>query len=320
MEPLYSTKNHKPVKTMVVLESLFPVFALIILGIVLKISHFTNEAFFAVSDRLIYYFFFPVMLFWKIGSAQPAELIDKNFFLAIFAALLCVFLLSTLYIILLKVADFQAGSFSQSCYRFNTYVGMAIMMTAIGESGVHCFGVLIGMVIPLLNILAVSVLIWYSGAVYSLQQRMFITLKALGSNPLIIACLAGFWFSNTDLLFPDFLSNTFQLASWATLPLALLSIGGALNFNNLRGYLGLAIAASVFKLLLLPLVGYGFLILFNVSHEPFKVGMIFFALPTSTAIYVLSSQLNSDTELASASILLSTILSLISLSAALVLV
>ena len=37
--------------------------------------------------------------------------------------------------------------------------------------------------------------------------------------------------------------------------------------------------------------------------------MIFFALPTSTAIYVLSSQMHSDTELASSAILVSTLLS-----------
>jgi predicted permease len=37
--------------------------------------------------------------------------------------------------------------------------------------------------------------------------------------------------------------------------------------------------------------------------------MLFFAQPTSTAIYILSSQLNSDTELASAVIVLSTLLS-----------
>ncbi|MFZ0447992.1 MAG: hypothetical protein WAL98_02010 [Desulfatiglandaceae bacterium] len=42
-----------------------------------------------------------------------------------------------------------------------------------------------------------------------------------------------------------------------------------------------------------------------------------FALPTSTAIYILSSQLNSDTELASASVVLSTILSFASLTVAL---
>ena len=42
--------------------------------------------------------------------------------------------------------------------------------------------------------------------------------------------------------------------------------------------------------------------------------MVFFALPTSTAIYVLSSQLRSDTRLASAAIVVSTAGSLASLS------
>jgi predicted permease len=52
---------------------------------------------------------------------------------------------------------------------------------------------------------------------------------------------------------------------------------------------------------------------------PFQTGMIFFCLPTSTAIYVLSSQLNSDTELASAAIVVSTLLSFGALSVALLL-
>jgi predicted permease len=46
--------------------------------------------------------------------------------------------------------------------------------------------------------------------------------------------------------------------------------------------------------------------------------MIYFTLPTSTALYILSAQLNSDTQLASAAIALSTILSFFSLSLALI--
>jgi predicted permease len=42
--------------------------------------------------------------------------------------------------------------------------------------------------------------------------------------------------------------------------------------------------------------------------------MVFFVLPASTAIYVLSGQLKSDTRLASAAIVLSTVLSAIPLS------
>ena len=47
------------------------------------------------------------------------------------------------------------------------------------------------------------------------------------------------------------------------------------------------------------------------------MGLLFLCLPTSTALYVLSAQLNSDTDLASAAIALSTLMSVFSLSAAL---
>lgn len=104
-----------------------------------------------------------------------------------------------------------------------------------------------------------------------------------------------------------------------TLPLALLSIGGSLRLVGIRQNAINSFAAAFLKIVILPLIGFLFLKLFSVSGVPFKVGMIFFALPTSTAIYVLSAQLNSDTELASASIMISTVLSFIPLSLALLL-
>ena len=53
-----------------ILNSLFPVFSLIILGKLLKHFGLTNEAFLKISDKLVYFIFFPVMLFWKIGGAS----------------------------------------------------------------------------------------------------------------------------------------------------------------------------------------------------------------------------------------------------------
>lgn len=104
-----------------------------------------------------------------------------------------------------------------------------------------------------------------------------------------------------------------------TLPMALLSIGGALTFKGVKQHLPVSLLAAFFKLMLLPVLGYLAYSLFGVDGLPFRVGMIFFAMPASTAIYVLSSQLNSDTELASSAIVVSTLLSFFSLSVVLVL-
>ena len=218
-----------------------------------------------------------------------------------------------------NISNFKAGTFSQSCYRFNTYIGMAIIFYAFGEDGIKHFGILIGFAIPFINILAVSTLIWYSGKTASSGNSLWIFIKEILTNPLVLACAAGLVYSRTMGSFPAFIDNTFRLVSAAALPLALISIGGALTMKGLRGNMGISIVGSFIKLLVLPLIGFFILKEFNVVGMPFKVAMIFFTLPTSASIYVLSSQLNSDTELASSAIVLSTIFSFLSLSVGLML-
>lgn len=304
-------------ESLTALNALFPVFALIALGRILKYFHLTDELFLKTGDKLVYYIFFPAMLFWKIGGARSEGGIDWPFCFACLCAVLLLYVLSSLYI-RFAVGDFEAGSFSQSCYRFNTYIGMAVIINALGEEGVRHFGIMVGFAIPLINLLAVSTLIWYSGKNFSTGERFRVMGKALISNPLILACLAGIFYARFVNSFPVFVENTFRLLTSVTLPLALFSVGGVLTSDNLKGYFGLSFVSALLKLLVFPLTGYIFLNLFQVTGIPFKVGMIFFALPASTAIYVLSSQLNSNTELASAAIVLSTLLSFVSLSAVLV--
>ncbi|MEZ4528318.1 MAG: AEC family transporter [Desulfobacterales bacterium] len=301
-----------------VLNALFPVFVLIVMGRILRHWGLTDALFLKTADRMVYYIFFPAMLFWKIGGARSDGGIDWSFCLACLSAILLLYILSALYI-RFAVSDYEAGSFSQSCYRFNTYIGMAVIINALGEEGVRHFGIMVGFAIPLINFLAVSTLIWFSGKSFSMRDRLGLTGRALLSNPLILACMAGILYARFVNAFPVFVDNTFRLFTSVTLPLALFSVGGVLTFENLKGWFGLSLAAAVLKLLIFPLAGFAVLKLFHVSGVPFRVGMIFFALPTSTAIYVLSSQLNSNTELASAAIVLSTLLSFVSLSAVLLL-
>ena len=305
-----------------VLNHLFPVFALIVAGTLLRHSGMTTEPFLRTADRLVYYIFFPILLFWKIGAADLSALWRQGqapVVLAVLAALAIQYVASTLFIWIAKVGRYQAGSFSQSCYRFNTYIGMAVVITAMGDRGVQLFGVLIGIVIPIINALAVTTLIWFSGTSQSPAGRARFVLKSLLTNPLILACLAGLLYAALIGGFAPFIDNALRLAASITLPLALLSIGGALTFKGVHGHLKLSAWAAGFKLVLFPLLGWWFLRLFDVSGLAFQVAMIFFALPTATSLYVLSSQLNSDTELASAAIVASTLLSFFSLSAVLTL-
>ena len=301
-----------------ILNSLFPVFALIVAGRLMKHFGLTTDAFLKVSDRLTYFIFFPALLFLKIGSASSVVFSSSGLYKAVIVTVLTVYVLSTLFIKLGKVPDSQAGSFSQSCYRFNTYIGVAIVVNALNNQGIQYFMVLLGLIIPIINVLSVSTLTWFSEEKVPPARRLVQTVRAIATNPLILSCLAGMVYAHLWDGFPAFLEGTLRLASFVALPLALISIGGALTLRGIKKHFRLALIASLFKLLALPAVGYLLLKAFGVSQLGFKVGMIYFALPTSTALYVLSAQLNSDTELASAAIALSTLLSFFSLSIALV--
>ena len=304
---------------MIVLNALFPIFGLLILGSLLKRFGLTSESYLKVSDKLVYFIFFPIMLFWKVGGA-PQGGGDQALFVAVtLLALVSMFGLSALVIRFGPVSPFEAGSFSQSCYRFNTYIGVAVILNSLGEAGIAYFGILIAITIPLVNVFAVATLIWHSGYEGDVRKRGMIFIKALIGNPLIIGSLAGAIYARLVGGFPEFIDNTLQLMSMVTLPLALLSIGGALSFRGVRKYLPLSLLGACLKLAIFPSLGFLFYYLFQIDGVAFKTGMIFLCLPASTTIYVLSSQLNSDTELASASIVISTLLSFGSLSVALLL-
>jgi len=303
----------------IVLNALFPIFSLLGLGFFLRKLGLTSESFLKSSDKLVYYIFFPIMLFYKIGSAPQGGADQWLFVLSSLLVLVLMFLISAIVIKFWPIADFQAGSFSQSCYRFNTYIGVAVVLNIFGEAGIAYFGVMIGLAIPLINAFAVSTLIWFSGDESSLKSRVRMILQALVGNPLIIGCFSGIIYARIAGTFPLFIGNSLQLISMLALPLALISIGGSLSFKGMKKHLSLSLLAASLKLLVLPLIGFLVYHLFQVSGLPFKTGMIFLCLPASTSIYVLSSQLNSDTELASAAIVISTSLSFISLSVALLL-
>ena len=90
-----------------VFSSLFPVFALLLLGHLLKRFKLTNDAFLKTSDRLIYYIFFPVLLFWKIGGADTGSGISWNLCLVGIIAIAVIYLISAAAMKVFAVSAFK---------------------------------------------------------------------------------------------------------------------------------------------------------------------------------------------------------------------
>ncbi|MBU2550088.1 MAG: AEC family transporter [Proteobacteria bacterium] len=302
-----------------VVNNILPVFAVILAGQVLGRRSIVPAVFFQTSDRLVYFFFFPVLLFWKIGGADPSAGPGGRIVLIVLGAVFSTWVLSLFYAAVSGMSAFRIGAFSQCCYRFNSYIGLAVVLSVLGESGVRDFGIIIGLAIPFINVLAVTTLIWFGQKSYGLRDKVRLVIKAMIANPLILSCLLGMAYARLNVPFPPFVDNTFRLISTAALPLALLSVGNSLTLNKLKHYLGPALASCGLKLVFLPVLGYVLLRGFGVTGQLFQVALLYFAMPTSAVAFILSSQLGSDPDLASACTVLSTLLSLVSLSIVLLL-
>ena len=83
--------------------------------------------------------------------------------------------------------------------------------------------------------------------------------------------------------------------------------------------LAAATTATVLKCAILPVIGYFLLQACGVTGDDRLIALLFFAMPASTAMYVLATQLDSDATLASAIIVVSTLASFVSLSVVLLL-
>ncbi len=302
-----------------ILNSVLPVFAIIALGGFLRRIRLIDDSFIRVADRLVYYVCLPVLLFWKIGQPSQGALIEWEAILAVIGAVFIVFAVSLIIVQVMRTRNRTVGSFCQSCYRFNTYIGLAVIMSACGEESVRKFGVLIGFAIPFINVLAVGTLIRFSDRKDAEHGQAVSILRSIVSNPLILACILGGLYFELGVPFPVFVDKSLGLVAMVALPLALLSIGGSQTFAGFRNHFKYSCIAALCKLVLLPVIGYILLKGLHVSESWLNVSMIYFALPTSPANYILSSQLDSDIDLATSAIVLSTMLSVVSLSAVLIL-
>jgi predicted permease len=301
----------------VIMDNVFPVFALIAFGAFLRRRGLTDAAFLRTGDRLVYYAFFPVLLFWKIGGNPAGAAVPWRLWGAVLGTVLVLWLVSLLAIAALHIGPRRAGTFSQATYRFNTYVAIAVVFNAQGDPGVASLGEVLGVAIPLANVMAVVTFIWYSRESIDQAARVRLTVRALYRNPLILGCAAGMAWARLMPAWPVAVDNSLRLASSLTLPFALISIGGALRFAGLRERLPVTVLATVLKTVVMPVCGWWGLRLAGITGPDVLTAMLFFAMPASTAMYVLASQMDGDTDLSSAIIVMTTAVSFFSLSAVL---
>ena len=163
------------------------------------------------------------------------------------------------------------------------------------------------------NLSAVIVMQFYSeqtGSSAGIQKTAMNVLL----NPIILTAILGILLSYFKVELPVILDRTLAIVGSLALPLALLVIGASLTLKIQSKQVLMIISVSIFKLLLLPATGYYLYNWLGLSADQYLPGLILLTCPVATVVYILSSELKSDTGLAVNLISVTTALSAVTIS------
>lgn len=264
---------------------LLPDFLLIAGGAALRRVRGFDAAFWSALERLVYFVLFPALLFRSLATS-PLALRDAGRMLAVAIAFtLAGIALSWLAQPLLRLPRSTFAACFQCGFRFNTYVALAAASRIGGDTAVAAIGVLIGVLVPIVNVAAVGMLA---------RGREVHFVGALARNPLLLACVAGIGWKLVGWPMPEIAAHMLALLAAAALPLGLLAVGAGLSLAP--GTLPLPALAwwNGVKLVALPAVALALAYAVSLSPQERTIVVLMAAVPTAPSAYILAAQMTGE--------------------------
>jgi malonate transporter and related proteins len=283
---------------------ILPNFVLIVIGLVLARRFDFGRDFWAGLEKLVYYLLFPALLFRSLAIAKIDFVAAA---LPIASALLFTaagFALSIAAGPIFHLDKKLNASGSQCGYRFNTYVGLAIAGSLFGNGGVAMAALLLGVMIPLANFLAVAMLAAHG-------SRGF--LHELITHPLLVSSVVGLAWNALGLPLPGFADQTLNLLAICALPAGLLSVGAAMRIEEGQGSVGAHAWWLAVKLVAVPAIAWGLVNLFAIHGIEASVVILCAALPTASNAYILAVRMTGDGRAVATQITIGTVISMVTL-------
>ncbi len=337
----------------VILNTLSPVFLVVLLGAVLRHVGFLTESFSTALNKFVFWVPLPVFLFTSIQGSQfvsgslPAAGVMIGTTLAIAA-------IAWFGAPLFGISRWSRGTFCQSVFRSNNaYVGLPVILFAYAGASperiasVKALAALsLAPCLILYNVLAVLVLTPNQIGLVKVREsesskvgesespkgrganvsgKVIANKILLGivKNPLILACVAGslgLWIrQTTGAELPEFLARTLQSIGSLAGPGALVALGASLTPERMRQAMRGAHIVAALKLVVCPLIGAALAYAAGLDADARFVATAYLTCPTAVASFVMAQAMKGDDVLAGGAVALSTLYSVVALAATLAL-
>lgn len=262
---------------------ILPDFLLIALGVLLRRMRGLDGSFWSGIERLVYFVLFPALLFRSLATAALA-LSDAAALIGVGVAFtLSGMALSALAKPLFRLPTDTFAACFQCGFRFNTYVAFAVASRLAGQRGLALISLLVGVLVPLVNVAAVGMLARGHGGRIVLE---------IARNPLVLACAAGIAWNVAGAPVPALAGRVLELLASAALPLGLLAVGAGLRLSHVTLPPAAVVWWNGVKLVALPALAWLFAHYAGLSPLESQIAVLMAAVPTATSAYILAMQMN----------------------------
>ncbi len=292
-----------------VVEAILPLVLVTAFGTALQAVGFLDRARRAALENVVYFVLVPPLIIRAMNrtTIEPATLAP----LAV--VVLVPIALTTLAAFALRAAAPPGAvwlhgpgfpSTVMGLTRNNIFIVFAASQALLGADAAAITALAAMLYVPAVNIIGVVTCMRYGTA---RATAVWDTVRALSSNPFILATAAGLALNLTGIGLPGPLDPAAALLSDSALGLALVCVGAGLTLPAVRtAPAGLVLTAAL-KLVAMPVMAWGLCVWLRVP-EPLALAVILYhAGPTAPGAYVLAKQLGGDAALMAALITTQTI-------------
>ena len=289
------------------LNAVVPLFLMMAVGYVIRLTGLMNDISTRQVNRCIFKVFLPLMLFINIYDAGDGATLRSDLLFFAVAGVLIEFLVSLVLVLLTEQDNSRRGVMLQGMFRSNFVLfGIPIAMSLFGDSAAGTASLLIAIVIPMFNALAVLALEMFNGQ----RPNLWGVLFGIATNPLIIASLLGIAFNHFGWYLPGLLHDTMSTLGGIATPLAFVVLGASMNFSETGRCMRPLLITLLMKLIIYPAAFVGAAILMGFRGANLAVLLTVFGSPIAVSSFTMAQQMGGDDQLAGQLVIFSSILSI----------
>ena len=280
---------------LICLKAVAPLFIYMLIGVLVRRTGIIASEDVRKLNHFAFVVFFPCLMFENVCGADIGKSFNVKLIGYGLASILTIYFLSVLLTVKMKDRPAMRGAVIQAVYRSNFVImGLPVAMNIYGRGNLSITAMMIAVIVPLFNILAVITLEYFRSGRPNVRVMTFGIIK----NPLIIGTLTGIAVTISGYEIPqipeDIISDMGSIAT----PLALIILGASFEFSSVGRMKRELIICVLARLVIVPGIFVSAAAMLGFEDIELISLLAMFAAPAAISSYTMAEEMGSDSELA----------------------